>query len=150
MGLPFRYGNPYQINYYLQNVDYSQAQDGVAAFCYLVTDTIYENGKEQAVLAIFFSKLMSLDFNGQQAWQTTEDCKAKAKDFLNLIAAGNILSYSGARFQFGYNDYAENIGWCSVRANFEMMMPDCVPMTEEESEEESEEDDDNNEDENNG
>lgn len=130
MGLPFRYGNPSQINYYLQNVDYAAAPDGVAAYCYLLTDSEYINGKERATIAVFFSKLMPFDFNGSEAVSVTDDCKAKAKEFLHQVAIGNSLTYHDARFQYGYNDFAENVAWCAVRANFEMMVPDCVTMVQ--------------------
>lgn len=125
MGIPFRYGNPSQINYYLNNVDYAAAPDGVAAYCYLLTDSEYVNGKERATIAVFFSKLISFDFNGSEAVSVTDDCKAKAKEFLHQVAIGNSLIYQDARFQYGYNDFAENVAWCAVRAVFELTEADC-------------------------
>jgi len=125
MGLSWNYGNPSQINYYLQNTDYSASADGITAFCYLITESAYSNGKERATIAVFFSKLMPFDFNGDQAIQVIEDCKSKAKQFLNIVANGNVLSYTDARLQCGYDDYAENVGWCAVRATFEIMQADC-------------------------
>lgn len=127
MGLPFRYGNPSQINYYLNNMDYAAAPDGVAAYCYLLTDSEYVNGKERATIAVFFSTLIDFDFDGQQALNATDICKAKAKDFLNQVAIGNFLTYQDARFQCGYNDFAENVAWCAVRAVFEVSESDCWP-----------------------
>ena len=79
MGVPFRYGNPSQINYYLNNVDYAAAPDGVAAYCYLLTDSEYINGKERATIAVFFSKLIDFDFSGSDAVSVTDICKGKAK-----------------------------------------------------------------------
>lgn len=128
MGLPFRYGNPSQINYYLQNVDYAAAPDGVAAYCYLLTDSEYVNGKEGGNVAVFFSTLIDFDFDGQQALNATDMCKAKAKEFLPKVAQSNLIRYDGARFQYGYDDFAENVAWCAVRAYFEDMVPDCVSM----------------------
>lgn len=128
MGIPFRYGNPSQINYYLNNVDYAAAPDGVAAYCYLLTDSEYVNGKERATIAVFFSKLIDFDFNGSEAISVTDDCKAKAKEFLNQVAIGNSLTYQDARFQYGYNDFAENVAWCAVRAVFEVSEADCWPL----------------------
>lgn len=128
MGIPFRYGNPSQINYYLNNVDYAAAPDGVAAYCYLLTDSEYVNGKERATIAVFFSKLIDFDFNGSEAIRVTDDCKAKAKEFLHQVAIGNSLKYQGARFQYGYNDFAENVAWCAVRAVFEVSEADCWPL----------------------
>lgn len=125
MGIPFRYGNPSQINYYLNNVDYAAAPDGVAAYCYLLTDSEYINGKERATIAVFFSKLIPFDFNGSEAVSVTDDCKAKAKEFLHQVAIGNSLTYQDARFQYGYNDFAENVAWCAVRAVFEVTEADC-------------------------
>ena len=127
MGMTFNYGNPSQINYYLHNTDYSQSVDNITAFCYLLTDANYENGKTRATIAVFFSKLMDFDFDASQAIAVQKDCEDKAKEFLNIVAQGNILRYSDARFQYGYNDFAENVGWCAVRAVFEVMTPDCVP-----------------------
>lgn len=127
MGLPFRYGNPSQINRYLQDVDYSAATDGIAAYCYLITESTYENGKERATLAVFFSKLMPFDFNGDQAVQVTDACKAKAKEFLHIVEAGNQLTVGDIRLQYGYDDFAENVGWCALRATFGMAAADCVP-----------------------
>jgi len=126
MGVPFRYGSPNQINYYLNNVDYAAAPDGVAAYCYLLTDSEYVNGKERATIAVFFSKLIDFDFDGQQALNATDICKAKAKEFLQKVAESNLIRYEGARFQYGYDDFAENVAWCAVRAYFEDMVPDCV------------------------
>lgn len=128
MGLPFRYGNPSQINYYLNNVDYAAAPDGVAAYCYLLTDSEYVNGKERATIAVFFSKLIDFDFDGSEAVSVTDDCKAKAKEFLHQVAIGNSLTYQDARFQYGYNDFAENVAWCAVRAVFEVSEADCWPL----------------------
>lgn len=128
MGLPFRYGNPSQINYYLNNVDYAAAPDGVAAYCYLLTDSEYVNGKERSTIAVFFSKLIPFDFTGSEAVSVTDDCKAKAKEFLHQVAIGNSLTYQDARFQYGYNDFAENVAWCAVRAVFEVSEADCWPL----------------------
>lgn len=127
MGIPFRYGNPSQINYYLNNVDYAAAPDGVAAYCYLLTDSEYVNGKERATIAVFFSKLIDFDFSGSDADSVTDDCKVKAKEFLHQVEIGNSLTYQDARFQYGYNDFAENVAWCAVRAVFEVSEADCWP-----------------------
>lgn len=130
MGIPFRYGNPSQINYYLNNVDYAAAPDGVAAYCYLLTDSEYVNGKERATIAVFFSKLIDFDFSGSDAVSVTDICKAKAKEFLHLVATGNTLTFTDSRLQYGYNDFAENVAWCAVRAVFEVSEADCWPMTD--------------------
>lgn len=127
MGIPFRYGNPSQINYYLNNVDYAAAPDGVAAFCYLVTDSQYVNGKEIATIAVFFSALIDFDFSGQNAVDVMDKCKAKAKEFLHLVATGNTLTFTDSRLQYGYGDFAENVAWCAVRAVFEVSEADCWP-----------------------
>lgn len=128
MGLTFNYGNPSQINYYLHNTNYSQSADNITAFCYLLTDANYENGKTRATVAVFFSKLMDFDFSGQQAIDSQKACEEKAKQFLNIIANGNVITYTDARFQYGYNDFAENVGWCAVRALFEIDS-DCVQFS---------------------
>ena len=127
LGIQFRYGNPAQINEYLQHVDYSATAGGVAAYCYLLTDTEYTNGKEGGNVAVFFSTLIDFDFDGQQALNATDICKAKAKEFLQKVAESNLIRYEDARFQYGYDDFAENVAWCAVRAYFEDMVPDCVP-----------------------
>lgn len=129
LGIEFRYGNPSQINEYLQHVDYSSTAGGVAAYCYLLTDTEYTNGKEGGNVAVFFSTMIDFDFDGQQALNATDICKAKAKEFLQKVAESNLIRYEGARFQYGYDDFAENVAWCAVRAYFEDMVPDCWPMT---------------------
>ena len=128
LGIEFRYGNPAQINEYLQHVDYSATAGGVAAYCYLLTDTEYTNGKEGGNVAVFFSTLIDFDFDGQQALNTTDICKAKAKEFLQKVAESNLIRYEGARFQYGYDDFAENVAWCAVRAYFEDMVPDCQEL----------------------
>lgn len=128
MGVPFRYGNPSQINYYLNNVDYAAAPDGVAAYCYLLTDSQYVNGKERATIAVFFSKLIDFDFNGYDAVSVTDICKDKAKQFIHAVEVGNSLTCSDVRFQYGYNDFAENVAWCAVRAVFEVGEADCWPL----------------------
>lgn len=128
LGIAFRYGNTAQINEYLQHVDYSATAGGVAAYCYLLTDTEYTNGKEGGNVAVFFSTLIDFDFDGQQTLNATDICKAKAKEFLQKVAESNLIRYEGARFQYGYDDFAENVAWCAVRAYFEDMVPDCVTM----------------------
>lgn len=128
MGLPFRYGNPSQINYYLNNVDYAAAPDGVAAYCYLLTDSEYVNGKERATIAVFFSKLIDFDFDGSDAVSVTDVCKDKAKQFIHDVEVGNSLTCSDVRIQYGYNDFAENVAWCAVRAVFEVSEADCWPL----------------------
>lgn len=128
MGIPFRYGNPSQINYYLNNVDYAAAPDGVAAYCYLLTDSEYVNGKERATIAVFFSKLIDFDFDGSDAVSVTDVCKDKAKQFIHDVEVGNSLTCSDVRIQYGYNDFAENVAWCAVRAVFEVREADCWPL----------------------
>ena len=128
MGLTFNYGNPSQINYYLHNTDYSQSADNITAFCYLLTDANYENGKTRATIAVFFSKLMDFDFDGSQAIAVQKACEDKAKEFLTIVSHGNVLRYSDARFQYGYNDFAENVGWCAVRAVYEIGA-DCLQFS---------------------
>lgn len=127
MGIPFRYGNPSQINYYINNVDYAASPDGVAAYCYLLTDSEYVNGKERATIAVFFSKLIDFDFSGSDAVSVTDICKDKAKQFIHAVEVGNSLTCSDVRFQYGYNDFAENVAWCAVRAVFEVSEADCWP-----------------------
>lgn len=128
MGIPFRYGNPSQINYYLNSGDYAAAPDGVAAYCYLLTDSEYINGKERATIAVFFSKLIDFDFKGSDAVSVTDTCKEKAKQFIHAVEVGNSLTCSDVRFQYGYGDFAENVAWCAVRAVFEVSEADCWPM----------------------
>lgn len=130
MGIPFRYGNPSQINYYLNNLDYAAAPDGVAAYCYLLTDSEYVNGRERATIAVFFSKLIDFDFSGSDAVSITDICKAKAKQFIHAVEVGNSLNFTDVRFQYGYNDFAENVAWCAVRAVFGVSEADCWPMTD--------------------
>lgn len=130
-GYSARYGSANQINNYLTDVDYSDSLDGIVVYMYLVTALESRAGRTRADVGIFFSSLCDFDFDGEALLTEQERLRDASKVLLHCIDAGNELRIVGEpRWQFGYDDFAENVCWCCLRATMEEMAGDCVPMDE--------------------
>lgn len=120
------YGNAAQINDYLTDVDFSSAKDGICVYCYLITDVEVINDRESANIAVYFASLCDFDFNGEQILPLQERLKAESKKMLHTLTECQPLRYTQApRWQFGYNDFAENVCWCALRVRIESLVNDC-------------------------
>ena len=50
------------------------------------------------------------------------------KALLNSIRTGNEMTYADPRWQYGYDDYAENVCWVCLRVTLTASAADCVPF----------------------
>ena len=122
------YGSPEQVNEMLTNVPFADSNDGTAVIMHLVADSETYNGHDRAILAVYFASLCHFDFNGESLLPEQERLKNIGKDLLNDIRTGNVLAYEYPRWQYGYDDYAENICWVCLRVTLTALAADCVPM----------------------
>lgn len=130
-GYAARYGSVYQINDYLTGVDYSQSLDGIAVYMYLITAMESRAGHARAEVGVLFSSLCDFDFDGEALLVEQQRLMDASKGLLYCIDAGNELRTVGEpRWQFGYDDFAENVCWCCLRVTLEDMAGDCVPLGE--------------------
>jgi hypothetical protein len=54
-----------------------------------------------------------------------EELKNTGKRLLLHIERGNDMSYDGVRWQYGYDDYAENVAWVCLRVTLTALAADC-------------------------
>lgn len=127
-GLPFCYGNPWQVNVWMGETNFALGTDSTAVYAYLLTDSGYDDGRDTYDVGLFFARLIPFDFDHQNIDRVTESLKQMSKGLLNHIGAGNVLGWSGARWQYGYDDYAENVAWCCLRVTLTALAADCVPL----------------------
>lgn len=133
-GYSFTYGNPYHVNVWMGETDFSASTDGVCVYAYLLTASEYDGNRDSYNVGIYFATLVDFDFDNETIDTTTESLKERAKTLLNDISNGNALGWSGARFEYGYDDYAENVCWCCLRVTLTALAAECVPMPEDENE----------------
>lgn len=127
-GFPFCYGNPWQVNVWMSGTNFALGTDSTAVYAYLLTDSGYDDGRDTYDVGVFFARLIPFDFDHQNIDRVTESLKQMSKGLLNHIGAGNALGWSGARWQYGYDDYAENVAWCCLRVTLTALAADCVPL----------------------
>lgn len=128
-GYAYKYGNPAHINVWMGETYFSASTDGVCVFAHLLTASDYdESGHDRHNLAIYFATLTPFDFDTDTIDQVTEGLHARAKSLLSHIQQGNVFGWEGARFQYGYDDYAENVAWCCLRVTLTALTADCVPL----------------------
>lgn len=128
-GYIYKYGNPTHINVWMGETDFSASLDGVCVFAHLLTASDYDpSGHDRHNLAIYFATLTPFDFDTDTIDLVTEDLHARAKSLLAYIQQGNAFGWEGARFQYGYDDYADNVAWCCLRVTLTALTADCVPM----------------------
>ena len=86
-------------------------------------------GHDRTTVGVFFSRLCDFDFDPEGLLSVQDGLKAIGKSLLNDINAGNVLGYEEpVRWQYGYDDYADNVAWVCMRVTLENLAADCVPM----------------------
>lgn len=122
------YGSPEQINEVLTAVPFADSKDGTVVVMHLITASETVDGHDRATLAVYFASLCPFDFNGEILLPEQERLKNVGKALLNDIRTGNKTAYSDPRWQYGYDDYAENVCWVCLRVTLTAMAADCVPL----------------------
>ena len=125
------YGTPEQVNEMMTSTDFSASQDGTVIYCHLITDSETTDGRDAATVAVYFCRLCDFDFNGENLLPVQEELKGTGKALLHDIARGNAMTYDGVRWQYGYDDYAENVAWVCLRVTITALSADCYNRTEE-------------------
>lgn len=129
------YGTPEQINEMMTSTDFGSSQDGTVIYCHLITDSETTDGRDAAAVAIYFCRLCDFDFDGEGLLPLQEELKDTGKQLLLHIERGNEMAYDGVRWQYGYDDYAENVAWVCLRVTLTALAADCNPMEEPEQDE---------------
>ena len=124
-GFSALYGTPEQVNEMMTSTDFGASQDGTVIYCHLITDSETMDGRDSATVAVYFCRLCDFDFNGEDLLPQQEELKAIGKRMLRSIARGNAMTYDGVRWQYGYDDYAENVAWVCLRVTLEALTADC-------------------------
>lgn len=122
------YGSAEQVNEILSKTPFADSKDGTVVVMHLITDSATVDGHDRAVVAVYFASLCDLDFNGEALLPEQERLKGIGKELLNSIRKGNEMTYSDPRWQYGYDDYAENVCWVCLRATLTASAADCVPL----------------------
>ena len=134
-GISALYGSPEQVNAMMQDTDFAASQDGTVLYCHLVTDSETMDGRDTATVAVYFCCLCDFDFYGEGLLIVQEELKDTGKQLLLHIERGNEMAYDGVRWQYGYDDYAENVAWVCLRVTLTALAADCNPMEEPEQDE---------------
>lgn len=124
-GYAFGYGTPYHINRWMGETDFAASRDGVAVYAYLLTESTFDGQRDQFSVGVYFARLCDFDFDEQGIDSVTEDLRQRSKALLQAVASGNSAGWSGARWQYGYDDYAENVVWCCLRVTLTALAAEC-------------------------
>jgi hypothetical protein len=124
-GFSALYGTPEQVNEMMTSTDFGASQDGTVMYCHLITDSETDSGRDSATVAVYFCRLCDFDFDGEGLLPVQEELKDTGKALLHDIALGNYMSYDGVRWQYGYDDYAENVAWVCLRVTLTALSADC-------------------------
>lgn len=123
------YGNPSHINRMMSDIDYSACTDGVAVFAHLITSSETAGGRDRSTVGVFFSRLCDFDFDPEALLDVQRQLQDIGKVMLADMLAGNEFDYSDpVRWQYGYDDYADNVAWVCLRLTAEALAVDCVPL----------------------
>lgn len=122
------YGSAEQVNEMLNNTPFADSKDGTVVVMHLVTDSATVDGRDTAVVAVYFASLCDFDFDGESLLPEQERLKNIGKELLNDIRTGNEMTYADPRWQYGYDDYAENVCWVCLRVTLTASAADCVPL----------------------
>lgn len=122
------YGSAEQVNEMLTDVPFADSKDGTVVVMHIVTDSATVDGRDRAVVAVYFASLCPFDFDGEALLPEQERLKSIGKELLNFIRTGNEMTYSDPRWQYGYDDYAENVAWVCLRVTLTASAADCVPL----------------------
>lgn len=130
-GFETRYGTANQINDFFTDVDFSQSFESTGAYMHLITSMETVDGRDRAEVAVYFARLCDFDFDGEKLLPVQDDMKGYGMELLRGIRCGNELKVVGhARWQFGYDDFAENLCWVCMRVTIEDAVAECVPLFE--------------------
>lgn len=121
-------GSGLQLNELFNSVSFGASRDGTVVFCRLVDNSETVDGRDRATVGIYFARLMEFDFDGEEQLPRQEEMKSIGKAFLEDVRKGNAMNYFGARWQYGYDDYGENLLWVCLRVTLEAAAADCVPL----------------------
>jgi hypothetical protein len=124
-GFSALYGTPEQINEMMTSTDFGASQDGTVLYCHLITDSETDSGRDSATVAVYFCRLCDFDFDGENLLPVQEELKNTGKRLLLHIERGNAMTYDGVRWQYGYDDYAENVAWVCMRVTLTALAADC-------------------------
>jgi hypothetical protein len=124
-GFSALYGTPEQVNEMMQETDFGASRDGTVMYCHLITDSETESGRDSATVAVYFCRLCDFDFDGEGLLPVQEELKDTGKALLHDIERGNVMAYDGVRWQYGYDDYAENVAWVCLRVTLTALSADC-------------------------
>lgn len=127
-GYSFTYGNPFHVNVWMGETDFASSTDGVCVYAYLLTASEYDGNRDSYNVGIYFATLTDFDFDNTTIDTVTESLKERVKTLLNDLSNGNAVGWSGARFEYGYDDYAENVCWCCLRVTLTALAAECVEM----------------------
>ena len=122
------YGSAEQVNEMLTSVPFANSKDGTVVVMHLIAASETVDGHDRATLAVSFASLCPFDFDGESLLPEQERLKNVGKALLNDIRTGNVLSYADPRWQYGYDDYAENVAWVCLRVTLTSLAAECVPM----------------------
>ena len=122
------YGSAEQVNEMLTSVPFDNSKDGTVVIMHLIAASETVDGHDRATIAVYFASLCQFDFDGEALLPEQERLKNVGKDLLNYLRTGNVLSYADPRWQYGYDDYAENVAWVCLRVTLTALAADCVPL----------------------
>lgn len=127
-GFKAAYGTPEQVNEMLTDIRFDDSNAGAVIFCHLIANSETVDGRDRAVIAVYFAGLCDFDFDSESLLPEQERLKNIGKELLNDIRIGNVMTYSDPRWQYGYDDYAENVCWVCLRVTLTASAADCVPL----------------------
>ena len=87
------YGSAGQVNEMLTDVDFAASKDATAVFMHLVTDSATVDGKDTAVVAVYFASLCDFDFDGESLLPEQE--RLKGTDTIWNPTKGKLIPESG-------------------------------------------------------
>ena len=122
------YGSPEQVNEMLTSVPFANSKDGTVVIMHLIASSETVDGYDRANIAVYFASLCPFDFDGESLLPEQERLKNVGKALLHHLRSGNALSYEYPRWQYGYDDYAENVCWVCLRVTLTALAADCVPL----------------------
>lgn len=128
-GYGFMYGNPAHLNRMMHDTNYSSLADNTAVHCYLITSADTQNAHDRVSVGVYFSRLCDFDFDPTSLLAVQEELMKIGKMMLASLADGNIVGYEEpVRWQFGYDDFADNVVWVCARVTFFDLAADCVAI----------------------
>lgn len=124
------YGNPAHINRMMHDTDFASSNEQTAVYCYLITAAETMAAHDRVTVGVFFARLCDFDFDPKGLLPVQMALMDTAKRMLADLTSGNVIGYDDpVRWQFGYDDFAENVAWVCARVTFMDLAADCVPLT---------------------